>query len=212
MADPQDWHARAIGALGAVLAVALVVGGVVGAVAYGAAQVTGLTGGDPVALDPGAPGSPAAASSASSASASSKRAASDSTATPTEPAPPAKPTERPTPSRSPSPTPDHEHRHPQAHHHRKHAASGSLTLSASPHHVGHMGRIDLSGHYRGHDGATLVVQRFEAGHWARFPVTAQVRGGGFHTWVASGHRGPNRFRVVDESTGAASGAVTVRVG
>jgi hypothetical protein len=208
MADPQDWRTRAIGALGAVLAVALVVGGVVGAVAYGAAQVTGLTGGDPVALDPGSPGSSSASSSTSSSSASPSQAPAPSrTAGSSAPA---------TPSHSPSPTPTTtdapEHAHRKTHHHRKHPASGSLTLSASPHHVGHMGRIDLSGHYRGHDGTTLVVQRLEGGHWTRFPVTAQVRGGDFHTWVASGHPGPNRFRVVDQGTGAASDAVTVVVG
>ncbi len=213
MADPQDWRTRAIGALGAVLAVALVVGGVVGAIAYGAARVTGLTGGDQSAQ---------ATQAADPASGAKAR----TTATP-----------HPTPSRrtahqgsrrasttkqSEHATPSHSHSSKRREHPRKHdkhkkqahkkARSGPLTLNASPHHVGPMGRIDLTGRYPRHDGATLVVQRFKGGHWARFPVTARVRGGDFRTWVQTGHHGPNRFRVVDQGTGAASDPVTVRVG
>ncbi len=74
-----------------------------------------------------------------------------------------------------------------------------------------MGRIDLSGRYP-RNGATLVVQRRDGGHWTRFPVTATVRRGRFHTWVQSGYRGPNRFRVLDPATGRASAPVTITVG
>jgi hypothetical protein len=75
-----------------------------------------------------------------------------------------------------------------------------------------MGRIDLHGRYPGHGGTRLVVQRRRGGRWTRFPVSVTVRGGGFRTWVASGHRGPNRFRVLDPRSGRASAPVTVRVG
>ncbi|HLN79013.1 MAG TPA: hypothetical protein VK204_18355 [Nocardioidaceae bacterium] len=74
-----------------------------------------------------------------------------------------------------------------------------------------MGRIHLMGRYPGHGGARLVVQRFEGGHWARFPVSVTVRGGRYRTWVASGHRGVNRFRVVDAAARRASAPVSVRV-
>ncbi|MGZ4444604.1 MAG: hypothetical protein ACXVXC_15685 [Nocardioidaceae bacterium] len=74
-----------------------------------------------------------------------------------------------------------------------------------------MGRVNLWGRYPGHGGAYLVVQRLEAGHWHRFPVSTTVRAGRFHTWVASGRRGPNRFRVLDPRSGRRSAPVTVRV-
>ena len=192
MEDPQDLRERVIGALGAVLAVALVIGAVAGVAAYGAVRASGLGDGD------------LAAASTSPSSASSP---SESTETPS-----ASPT--PSPSASPTPRPAH-HSTPKPkrktrHHHARHRVR--LTLAARQRHVSAMGRIDLHGRYPGHGGTRLVVQRRQGGRWSRFPVSVTVRGGTFHTWVASGHRGPNRFRVVDPARGRASAPVTVLVG
>jgi hypothetical protein len=86
----------------------------------------------------------------------------------------------------------------------------TITLSASPRTVAPFGRIDLTGTYRGANGTTLQVQRFDGG-WADFPVDAAVTGGTFSTWVSSGLPGQNRFRVLDGATGRASKPVTVTV-
>ena len=75
-----------------------------------------------------------------------------------------------------------------------------------------MGRVNLYGHYPRHAGARLRVQRLEGGRWGGFPVSVTVRGGRFRTWVVSGHRGTNRFRVRDPATGKVSAAVAVTVG
>ncbi len=75
-----------------------------------------------------------------------------------------------------------------------------------------MQRVDLRGRYPGHGGSRLQVQRLEGGRWSAFPVDVTVRSGGFHTWVASGRPGRNRFRVVDPATGRTSPPVTVTVG
>ena len=198
MHDPQDLRTRIVGALGAVLAVALVIGLVAGVVAYGAVRASGL-GDDEVAAAP----TPAAATAdASSDEPSPSRSASPSpTSTPT-------PTEHAEPEHEKKPKKSEKHKksHHRHHHH------GTLTLSASPGHVSRMGRIDLRGRYPGHGGAYLQVQRRQGGHWERFPVGVTVRGGRFHTWVASGHGGDNHFRVRDLRTGRVSPAVTVRVG
>ncbi len=87
----------------------------------------------------------------------------------------------------------------------------AITLTASPPSVSALERIDLSGSYRGGDGATLQVQRRE-GDWVDFPVTATVRGTTFATYILTSRTGASQFRVVDEATGEASNTVTVRVG
>lgn len=87
-----------------------------------------------------------------------------------------------------------------------------ISLSASPLDVSSMERIDLTGTYPGGEGATLQVQRFEGG-WSSFSgVTASVSGETFSTYVMTGRSGTNRFRVVDSSSGKVSNAVRVRVG
>lgn len=192
MEDPQDLRERVIGALGAVLAVALVIGAVAGVAAYGAVRASGLGGGD------------VAAASTSPRSAPSSSRPSE-TATPS-----ASPT--PSPSASPTPSPVHHSTPKPKKKARHHHARPRLTLAARQRHVSPMGRIDLHGRYPGHGGTRLLVQRLQGGRWSRFPVSVTVRGGTFHTWVASGHRGPNRFRVVDRAGGRASAPVTVRVG
>jgi hypothetical protein len=185
-----------VGALLAVLAVALVIGGVVGAVAYGAVRAAGIgdnpspASAEPAASSPSAGASSSARPHAASAK-SSKRPARHHTA--------GKPAHRP------------RHHHRAHRHHR--ARAGAPTLGASPGRVSPMGRIDLSGRYPGHAGAWLQVQqRVGGGPWRDFPVTVTVRGGGFRTWVASGRRGVNQFRVLDRASGGASAPVTVVVG
>ena len=90
--------------------------------------------------------------------------------------------------------------------------AAALVLQASPTQVRPLGRIDLTGTYRGPGTPTLQVQRREGGGWSDFPVQATVRGGTFATYVQTGRGGSNRFRVVDPRTGKASNAVTVAVG
>lgn len=214
-----DWRQRVFGALGAVVVVGLVLGGVLGAVAYSTARATGLAGADASAAidaEEGSVGTPVAAEASSSPSPSAEPADDNGEDAEEEAAPKAGATKH----KSDKPRAEHRHRadkrrHDRSRHHRKrHARAGrraQVTLVASPHQVRRMGRINLFGRYPGHGGARLVVQRFERGHWARFPVTATVRGGRFRTWVASGHRGVNRFRVVAVNSGRVSDPVTVRV-
>jgi hypothetical protein len=85
-----------------------------------------------------------------------------------------------------------------------------ISLSASPLQVSRMERIYLTGTYPGGEGASLQVQRYEGG-WTDFPTSASVSGGTFQTYVMTGQSGANKFRVVDASSGKKSNPVTVRV-
>ena len=185
MDEPRDLRDKVVGALGVVLVVALVIGGAAGAVAYGAVRASGIT------------------ADAAAAPLSVVASASPSTFVSASPSPSPVATHSATPS--PSPT------HRAVTHHKKHRRS-RLTLKARRHHVRPMGRIDLSGSYRGHGGARLVVQRRSGGRWRRFPVSTTVHHGHFHTWIASGRHGKNLFRVRDPRTGAVSSAVAVVIG
>jgi len=199
-----EWRRRLAGALVAVVAVGLVIGGVLGAVAYSTAQVAGLVeeetqtpaaaagegdlGGhvspevSPSATPP-APAEVEQDKSGRDSAAGGKKDARDKRAA----------------------------KHPRGKKDAARAGKRRPTLNASPRDVRRMGRIHLVGRYPGHGGARLAVQRLERGRWVRFPVSVTVRGGRFRTWVASGHRGVNRFRVVDTRTRRASDPVTVRV-
>lgn len=86
-----------------------------------------------------------------------------------------------------------------------------ISLSVSPLEVSRMERIYLTGTFPGGEGASLQVQRMEDG-WTDFPVSASVSGGTFSTYVMTGRSGENRFRVVDPASGKKSNAVRVRVG
>jgi hypothetical protein len=55
------------------------------------------------------------------------------------------------------------------------------------------------------------VQRFE-GTWVDFPVTTNVSGGRFATYVTTSRTGQNRFRVLDPDSGRVSAAARVTVG
>ncbi len=87
-----------------------------------------------------------------------------------------------------------------------------IALSAGQEAVGVFGQIDLTGQYPAGDGRVLQVERNEGGTWVEFNATVAVTAGTFSTFVQSGQTGPNRFRMVDSSDGTASNPVTVRVG
>ncbi len=88
----------------------------------------------------------------------------------------------------------------------------AITLSAGQQAVAVFGQIDLTGQYPEGDGRVLQVERYEGGTWVEFNATVAVTEGTFSTAVQSGQSGPNRLRMVDSSGGAASNPVTVRVG
>lgn len=92
------------------------------------------------------------------------------------------------------------------------APAQPISLSASQQSVSPMQQIDLTGTYQAGEGAILQVQRMENGAWSDFPVTMSVSGGTFATYVQTSRTGPNKFRVVDTDSDAASNEVTVTVG
>ncbi|MCW2814639.1 MAG: hypothetical protein JWN84_2094 [Nocardioides sp.] len=75
--------------------------------------------------------------------------------------------------------------------------------------VGAMEPIDLSGSYPGGDGAVLDVQQFQSGEWTDFPVTVAVNGDEFSTFIQASALGENRFRVYDSDADEASNEVRV---
>jgi hypothetical protein len=185
--DTSPWLRPLLIGAGSLLAVALLIGGVVSAVALGAAGFVGL--GD---SDKGPVAEPSLYMPSSSPSPSAaERTQSSENAEPSEPAG--------TPAKKDRKDKDR----------KKPAKVSRITLTASPARVGTYHRINLTGRYRGGNGASVQVQRFE-GRWVSFPASASVRGGRFSTYVASGQAGPNRFRVVDGS-GKRSNPVTVTV-
>ena len=183
--DDEDapWTRQLLVAVGVLVAVALVIGGVVSVVALGAANVSGIDDAHPTA-----------------------------TAKPSLYIPSGEPTTRPeqypdpvgsggSDTATPSATPDESPtRKPRA-----------ISLQAFPHRVSSNQRINLSGVYQGAEGANLQVQRFE-GSWVDFPVDASVQGGAFTTYVYTGRLGANRFRVIDKASGRKSNAVRVTIG
>jgi hypothetical protein len=180
--DDARWPRQLLIGLAALVAVALVIGGVVSLVALGAARVTGI---DEARPEP--------------------------TRRPSLYIPGEKPTTTPEafpdpPGASPSPK---RNRPSAAAKPRK--RTPAITLRATPRRVSANQRINLSGAYRGGRGARLQVQRFE-GRWVDFPVTVTVRGGTFRTYIFSGRTGLNRFRMLDEASGRASNAVRVAIG
>lgn len=87
-----------------------------------------------------------------------------------------------------------------------------ISLSAGQSAVSAMGQIDLTGTYADGEGAVLRVQQFESGAWTDFPVTTSVSGGQFTTYIQTGAVGPNRFRLIDTDSGEVSNVVRVQVG
>ncbi len=95
---------------------------------------------------------------------------------------------------------------------KKQKPSPKISLSAGQTSVSPMEQIDLTGVYPGGEGAILQVQRFTAGAWKDFPVTASVSNETFSTYVQTSQSGVNRFRVVDTDTALQSNEVKVTVG
>ncbi len=182
--DDEDtsWTRQLLLGVGALVAVALVIGGVVSVVALGAAKVSGLGDDRPSATAP-----------------ASLYLPSDDPTTSPETFPDPEGSAGASPSAgTPSPT-------------KKPKKRKAISLQASPQQVPANQRINLTGDYPRSDGASLQVQRFE-GSWVDFPVNASVRGGSFSTYVFTGRSGPNRFRVVDKASGRTSNPVRVTVG
>jgi hypothetical protein len=88
---------------------------------------------------------------------------------------------------------------------------GGLTLTITPRTAASYAEISLSGTYKGHDGATLQVQRKEGGSWADFPTTMTVTGGQFSVHIETGHFGLNHFRVTDTARGVSSNTALVTI-
>jgi hypothetical protein len=189
--DETSWPRQLLIGIGALVAVALVIGGVVSVVALGAARVAGIAEGPVTASAkpslyipsgkptvkvepyPAAPGSAGghASQKAGPAAGTSKK-------------PSAKPKKKPR----------------------------RISLQASPLHVSAGQRINLTGVYKGGEGTRLQIQRREGGSWADFPVTVPVSGGSFHTYITTSHTGVNALRVLDKGSGRASNVVRVHVG
>jgi hypothetical protein len=86
-----------------------------------------------------------------------------------------------------------------------------ITLSADQDQVGQMEKLYLSGSYRGGDGAVLQVQQYKDGGWSDFPVNVSVNGDQFSTFIQASQLGENRFRVLDSDTDEASNEVVVTI-
>jgi len=167
--------------LGALLAVALLVGGVMSVVALGAASMSGI--------ESTAGGASVRPSLYLPSLSPTKNT--DTTPVPVETETPTTPTDEPSPATA--------SKQPKV-----------ITLQASPSQVGPGGRIDLNGVFQAGEGHTVTVQRFENG-WSDFPVSATVSGGSFHTWISTSRAGLQRFRVVDHATDKHSNEVRVTV-
>lgn len=185
--DVDSGRRQVLLGLGALVVVTLLVGGIVSAMALGAARLSGFDGsssaGGPVAppslyIPPGEP-------------TTSPEAYPDPTRPDVE-----------APSESPSeeePAPDPGRR------------SKKITLQAFPLEASAGERITMTGVYPAGEGATLQVQRFEGGTWTDFPVAATVSGGIYNTYILTSRTGQTRFRVADKALGKASNPVTVTI-
>jgi hypothetical protein len=188
MARPEDedapWTRQLLVGTGVLVAVALVIGGVVSVIALGAAKVSGI---DSAGSGPSSP---------ASLYIPSDRPTTRPETYPDPAAPSGSASTGPSPSQSPTP---------------KKKKARAISLQAFPGKVRANQRINLTGVYKGGEGARLQVQRFDGG-WTDFPVSTSVSGGLFHTYIFSGRSGMNRFRMVDKATGRHSNAVRVRIG
>lgn len=183
--DEAPWTRHLGIALAAVAVVALVIGGVVGAVAVGAARVAGLDESQPTATGRPSLYIPSSVPTTTVEGFPDPVGASGGGRTGTTGREPGRGPRRP--------------------------ARPALTLRATPAQVAAGEPITLTGRYRGHDGDSLQVQRFSGG-WEDFPVQATVRSGRFSTYITTTRTGANRLRVLDRGTGAASAPVRVTVG
>jgi hypothetical protein len=181
--DEASWVRQLVVGLSALVVISLLVGAVIGAIAFAAARMTGIDGTN-VAGPTRAP----------SLVMPTGRPSTSPQAVPDppggdEPTPEQRPTTaKPSPIKRPKP----------------------ITLQVFPARVAPGERINLTGVYQAGEGATLQVQRFEGG-WTDFPVTVRVSGGTFSTYVLTSRTGPGRWRVTDLTTGRSSQAVRVTV-
>jgi hypothetical protein len=111
----------------------------------------------------------------------------------------------PGPTRSPS-------RSPSASPAGRTPSQERIKLFVAPQHVAPGQRIDFSGVYEAGEGVALQIQRKENGVWSDFPVTATVRGGTFETWIETTHTGRVPYRVYDGRSGRASNVVILTIG
>jgi hypothetical protein len=180
--DETPWTRQLLVGLGALVAVALVIGAVVSAVALGAARVSGLGESKATATRPPSLFIPSGEPTTTPEAFPDPEGSDEPTSA------------EPSPTRSASPKPVRR-----------------ISLQVFPRRVPANERINLTGVYPGGEGARLQVQRFE-GRWTDFPVTTSVSGGQFSTYVFTGRSGANRFRVVDPGSGRHSNAVRVTIG
>jgi hypothetical protein len=183
--DDESGRRQVLIGLGALVVVTLLVGGIVSAMALGAARLTGLG-------DSSSTGEPAEA--------------------PSLYIPPGEPTT--TPESYPDPTrPDREEPSESASvepTQNPARQSKRITLQAFPLDASAGERITMTGVYPAGEGATLQVQRFE-GTWTDFPVSVTVSGGIYNTYILTSRTGEARFRVTDKALGRSSNPVTVTI-
>lgn len=192
--DDSPWYRSLVTGIGALLGVALIIGGVISLVTLGVVNLSGIGGSD---------GEPRAEPSLYMPELSeSPGAGEDDGPSLSDLNGGVSPTQ--------SESADASSKSPKAKKKRKPKPPSVISLSASPVEVRPMQQIYLSGTYPGGEGASLQVQRFE-GAWTDFPSSASVSGGTFTTYVMTGQTGPNKFRVVDSARGKKSNPVTVTV-
>lgn len=195
--DDSPWYRSLVAGVGALLGVALLVGGLISLVALGAVSISGL--GD-------SEGTPRAEPSLHIPESSESPDEEDE-----EGLTLADLNGGVDPRESRSASPDAEpSKSPEAEEKKSKPPRSVISLSASPLEVSRMEKIYLSGTYPGGEGASLQVQRF-SGRWTDFPTSASVSGGTFSSYVMTGQAGPNKFRVVDPANGKTSNVVTVTV-
>ncbi|CAN5149231.1 hypothetical protein BH18ACT9_BH18ACT9_18350 [soil metagenome] len=181
--EDSPWTRPVLAGIGALVAVSLLVGGVVGVAALGAVKLTGIG-----------------------------QTRSATTVAPSLYIPSGRPTTRPqgypepsgdegsaTGEQSATADPSSKRRRPP------------ITLQVVPAQANSGERVDLSGRYPRGEGATLQVQRFEAG-WVDFPVTASVSAGAYHTYIYTERVGESRLRMLDKASGRVSNTATLTIG
>lgn len=184
--DEDSGRRQVLVGLGALVVVTLLVGGIVSAMALGAARLTGL--GDSSSAE-----GPVEAPSLYIPTG-------EPTTTPEAYPDPTRP-DREEPSESPS-----EEEPTQ----KPGRQSKKITLQAFPTEVAPGERITLTGVYPAGEGATLQVQRFE-GSWTDFPVSVTVSGGIYNTYILTSRTGEARFRVTDKALNRSSNPVNVTI-
>ncbi|HEX6246402.1 MAG TPA: hypothetical protein VFZ64_00910 [Nocardioidaceae bacterium] len=194
--DETPWYRPLIVGLGAMLGVAVLVGGLIGLVALGAANVAGLGDDRPTTQEEPTLYIP-------ERTASETPGAEDDGLTLEDLNGGVDPTE----TRAADEESEQSKKKAKK---KKRKPESVISLSASPLEVAQMERIYLSGTYPRGEGASLQVQRMQ-GSWTDFPTSTSVSGGTFSTYVMTGQSGTNKFRVVDASTGKKSNPVTVQV-